>query len=220
MASNVLLSPSILSADFSRLGEEVRDAEAAGVDWIHVDVIDGNFAPNITVGPDVVKAVRRHTTLPVDVHLMITDPGRYVQAFASAGADWICVHVEACTHLQRVLGQIRDLGKKAGVALNPHTPESVLEYVLDDLDLVLVLSVNPGFSGQGFLKPQVEKIRRISAMLKAHGSSAVIQVDGGVSPANAGELVAAGASVLVGGASIFGQANRREAVAALRAATR
>lgn len=220
MASKVLLSPSILSADFSRLGEEVRDAEAAGVDWIHVDVIDGNFAPNITVGPDVVKAVRRHTTLPVDVHLMITDPGRYVEAFASAGADWICVHVEACTHLQRVLGQIRDLGKKAGVALNPHTPESVLEYVLDDLDLVLVLSVNPGFSGQGFLKPQVEKIRRISAMLKAHGSSAVIQVDGGVSPANAGELVAAGASVLVGGASIFGQANRREAVAALRAATR
>lgn len=218
MASKVLLSPSILSADFGRLAEEVREAEAAGVDWIHVDVIDGHFAPNITIGPPVVRAVRAATRLPLDVHLMVSEAGRWVGPFADAGADWITVHAEGCLHLERVVRQIRDLGKHPGVALNPHTHEQVLEYVLEDLDLVLVMSVNPGFSGQEFLPSQLRKIARVKELITRRKPSILLQVDGGVSPGNAATLVNAGVDVLVAGAAVFGQPDRARAVAALRAA--
>jgi ribulose-phosphate 3-epimerase len=217
MASKLLLAPSILSADFGRLAQEVRDVEVAGADWIHVDVMDGSFVPNITVGPDIVKAVKAATRLPLDVHLMVSDPGRYIEAFAKAGADILSVHPEATIHLQRVLRQIREHGKRASVALNPHTHESVLEYVVDDLDMVLVMSVNPGFAGQAFLPAQVEKVRRVRALLDRHGSTADVEVDGGVSPKNAQQLVQAGANALVAGAAIFGQADRLAAVNAFRA---
>jgi ribulose-phosphate 3-epimerase len=218
MASKVLLSPSILSADFGQLAQEVREVEAAGVDWIHVDVIDGHFAPNITVGPPVVRAVRAATRLPLDVHLMVSDPGRWVGPFAEAGADFISVHSEGCLHLERVLRQIRDLGKRPGVALNPHTSEQVLEYVLEDVDLVLVMSVNPGFSGQEFLPSQLRKIARLAELVRARKPDVFIEVDGGVSPSNAAALVNAGANVLVAGAGVFGQPDRAAAVAALRRA--
>lgn len=218
MASKVLLSPSILSADFGRLAQEIREVEQAGVDWVHVDVMDGNFVPNMTVGPNVVRAVKRATSLPVDVHLMVVEAGRYVEAFAKAGADIITVHVEACTHLQRVLQRIRDLGKRPAVALNPHTDESSIRYVLDDLDMVLVMSVNPGFGAQTFIPSQLEKIRRVAEMIRGSGRSIEVQVDGGVSPSNARQLVDAGATVLVAGAAIFGQEDRPAAVRAFRTA--
>lgn len=188
------------------------------MDWIHVDVMDGHFVPNITVGPDVVRALRASTALPLDVHLMVSDPGRWVKPFADAGADWLTVHVEASLHLERVLSSIKELGKRAGVALNPHTPESALDYVAEDLDMVLVMSVNPGFSAQKFIPSQLRKVRRVRELLDARNPSCHIQVDGGVSPKNARELVDAGASVLVAGAAIFGQADRRAAVSAFRAA--
>jgi ribulose-phosphate 3-epimerase len=200
-----MIAPSILSADFSRLGEEIRAVEAAGADVIHVDVMDGHFVPNITIGPLIVKAVRAVTRLPVDVHLMITDPDRYVNDFIDAGADWVTVHVEACTHLHRTLGMIRERGKKAGAVLNPATSLTTLEYVLTDLDLVMLMSVNPGFGGQSFIESSLEKIRRLRQMLDAVNPGAGIEVDGGISPATIKRVAAAGANIFVAGSAVYGQ---------------
>jgi ribulose-phosphate 3-epimerase len=197
------ISPSILTADLSRLGEEIRAAEAAGVDYIHLDVMDGHFVPNITIGPLVVAAVRAVTALPLDVHLMIEHPERYVAAFADAGATILTVHQEACPHLQRQLTQIRELGCKASVAINPATPIVMLEDVLSDADQVLVMTVNPGFGGQSFIPRSLDKVRRMRAMLDASGSAADLEVDGGVNADNIGAVVAAGATVVVAGSSVY-----------------
>lgn len=202
---SVMIAPSILSADFSRLGEEIRAVEAAGADVIHVDVMDGHFVPNITIGPLIVKAVRAVTSLPVDVHLMITDPDRYVNDFIDAGADWVTVHVEACTHLHRTLGMIRERGKKAGAVLNPATSLSTLEYVLADLDLVMLMSVNPGFGGQSFIESSLEKIKRLRQMLDTVNPGAGIEVDGGIGPATIKRVAAAGANIFVAGSAVYGQ---------------
>lgn len=199
----VLVAPSILSADFGRLAEEVRAVEAAGADWIHVDVMDGRFVPNITIGPLVVRAVRQATSLPVDVHLMIVEPERYVAAFAAAGADWISVHVEASPHLHRTLQQIRDAGARPGVVLNPHTSEESIRHVLADVDLVLVMSVNPGFGGQRFIPAALSKLRALRAAIDATGRDIALEVDGGVAPATARDVIAAGARVLVAGSAVF-----------------
>ncbi len=198
------IAPSILAADFAALGEAVREAEAAGADLIHVDVMDGRFVPNLTIGPPVVAALRRVTTLPLDVHLMIVEPERYLHAFAEAGADRLTVHPEATVHLHRTLTQIRGLGLKAGVALNPSTSEESLRYVLQELDLVLVMSVNPGFGGQQFIPAVLPKIERVRAMLDETGHEAVrIAVDGGITPQTAPQVVAVGADTLVAGSAIF-----------------
>ena len=210
------IAPSILSADFARLGEEVRAAVDAGADWIHVDVMDGRFVPNLTIGPPVVKALRRITDRPLDVHLMVVEPERFVEAFAEAGADTITVHAEACTHLQRTLDQIGKLGKRAGVSLNPATSEACLEYVLDVLDLVLVMSVNPGFGGQSFLPSVLPKLERIRAMIDGAGKSIDLEVDGGVKPGTAKQVVAAGADVLVAGNAVFATDDYGKAIRALR----
>jgi ribulose-phosphate 3-epimerase len=215
----VLVAPSILSADFGRLAEEVRAVDRAGADWIHVDVMDGRYVPNLTVGPLVVEAVRKVTAKPLDVHLMIVEPERWIDAFADAGADGITIHQEACPHLQRALAQIRARGKRAGVSLNPSTTEEHLRYVAGDLDLVLVMSVNPGFGGQKFLPGQIEKVRRVRALLDAAGNhDAIVEVDGGVSRDNAGALVAAGAGALVAGNAVFKTADYAAAIAAIRGA--
>jgi len=197
------IAPSILTADLARLGDEIRTAEAAGVDYIHLDVMDGHFVPNITIGPLVVAAVRAVTALPLDVHLMIEHPERYVAAFADAGATIMTVHQEACAHLQRQLTQIRELGCKASVAINPATPIVMLEDVLSDADQVLVMTVNPGFGGQSFIPRSLDKVRRMRAMLDAAGSAADIEVDGGVNADNIGAVVAAGATVVVAGSSVY-----------------
>jgi ribulose-phosphate 3-epimerase len=201
-----LIAPSILSADFGRLAEEVAAVEAAGGDWIHVDVMDGRFVPNITIGPLIVRAVRAATKLPVDVHLMIVEPERYVDDFVEAGADWVSVHVEASPHLHRTLQQIRARGAKAGVVLNPHTPEEAIRYVLPEADLVLVMSVNPGFGGQSFLPFVLPKLRALRDEIDAAGLSTVLEVDGGVAPATAGQVTGAGARVLVAGSAVFNAA--------------
>jgi ribulose-phosphate 3-epimerase len=199
----VRIAPSILAADFARLGEEVARAEAAGADLIHVDVMDGHFVPNLTVGPAIVEALKRHTGLPLDVHLMIEQPDRYLDAFAEAGASMISVHVEVLPHLHRTLGRLRELGVEAGVAVNPATPIGVLADVAAQLDYVLVMSVNPGFTGQTFIPHSIGKVRAARALLAAAGSAAAIEVDGGVDRTNAAALVDAGASILVAGAAIF-----------------
>jgi ribulose-phosphate 3-epimerase len=200
----LLVAPSILSADFAHLGDEVRAVEAAGADWIHVDVMDGRFVPNITIGPLVVEAVRRVTSLPLDVHLMIVEPERYVGDFAKAGADRILVHVEACTHLSRVLQQIRAAGCKAGVVLNPHTPEESIRYVLDELDQILVMSVNPGFGGQAFLPSASSKLEALRRTIDTLSHEVVLEVDGGIAPSTIGDVTAAGAEAVVAGAAVFG----------------
>ena len=197
------IAPSILSADFSRLGDEVRAVEAAGADYIHIDVMDGRFVPNITIGPLVVDAVRKVTSLPLDVHLMIEEPERYVDDFAKAGADIIVVHAEACRHLHRVVQQIKATGKRAGVSLNPATPLNVLEYVLEELDLVLLMTVNPGFGGQSFIEACIPKIQALRGMLDSRGCEAELEIDGGVKPSNIARIAHAGADVLVAGSAVF-----------------
>ena len=214
--NNVKIAPSILSADFAALGAEVRAIEEGGADWVHVDVMDGRFVPNITIGPLVVKALRKVTRLPLDVHLMIVEPERYVDEFAQAGADVISVHVEASPHLQRTLRRIRELGKKAGVVLNPHTPEDSLRYVLDDLDLILVMSVNPGFGGQAFLPQVLPKVSALRRMIDASGRAIDLEIDGGINAETAPLAIEAGARVLVAGSAVFGHKDRGAAIRSLR----
>lgn len=204
---SLMIAPSILSADFTRLGDEIRAVEAAGADVIHVDVMDGHFVPNITIGPLVVRAVRAVTDLPVDVHLMITDPDRYLKDFIEAGADWVTVHVEACVHLHRTLACIKDLGRKAGAVLNPATSLATLDYVLSEVDLVMLMSVNPGFGGQSFIPSAIDKIRRLRQMLDAVNPAAGIEVDGGIGPATIEAVAEAGANIFVAGSAIYGQAD-------------
>jgi ribulose-phosphate 3-epimerase len=210
----IKIAPSILSADFAALGHDIARVEAGGADQLHVDVMDGRFVPNLTIGPVVVAAIRKRTRLPLDVHLMIVEPERYIPEFVAAGADAVTVHAEACPHLSRTLAQIRELGARAGVALNPSTPPDVLGYVLDDLDLVLVMSVNPGFGGQSFLPSAHQKIREIRALLGAR--SVDVSVDGGVKASLAKALADEGATTLVAGSAIFGAADPAAAVRALR----
>ena len=198
------IAPSILSADFARLGESIAEAEAAGADWIHVDVMDGHFVPNITIGVPVVAAIRKVTRLPLDVHLMIERPDRYIEAFARAGADWITVHVEAERHLHRTVQAIRQHGAKAGVSLNPGTPVSALDEILPFIDLVLVMSVNPGFGGQQFIETSVAKIEAVRRAVDAQGHPIEIEVDGGIAPATVGRVVRAGATVVVAGNAVYG----------------
>jgi ribulose-phosphate 3-epimerase len=216
LAHPVIIAPSILSADFGRLSDEVRAVEAGGADWIHVDVMDGRFVPNITLGPLVVKAIRAATELTVDVHLMIADPDRYLDAFADAGADVLSVHVEACTHLHRTLQHIRYLGKRAGVVLNPATSEETIRYVLGSVDLVLVMSVNPGFGGQAFIAQVLPKVRAIRSMIDRVGRPIDLEIDGGIADDTAALATAAGARVLVAGTAVFSRASYGEAIRELR----
>lgn len=214
MSTAVKVAPSILSADFARLGEEVRAIDVAGCDWVHVDVMDGHFVPNITIGPLVVGAIRPYTNKPIDVHLMIDPAQPYLGDFAAAGADIITVHAEADRHLDRSLQMIRSLGKRAGVSLNPATPVTVIEPVLHRLDLVLVMSVNPGFGGQSFIEAQLDKVRRVRALIGDRPIA--LEVDGGVNADTAPKVVAAGADVLVAGTAVFGEEDYAAAIAALR----
>jgi ribulose-phosphate 3-epimerase len=216
MPIEIRIAPSILSADLGRLAEEVQEVEAAGADWIHFDVMDGSFVPNITLGPSVVRAIRRATKLPIDVHLMIVEPERHLQAFADAGADMLSVPVEASRHLQRALAQIRGLGRRAGAVLNPSTPEAAVRYVLDDLDLIVVMTVNPGFGGQEFLPSMLPKIRAVRAMIDEANRKVELVVDGGMREETAMRVVEAGARVLVAGTAVFAQKDRKAAIGALR----
>jgi ribulose-phosphate 3-epimerase len=211
-----LIAPSILSADFSRLGQEIKAVEAAGADWIHVDVMDGHFVPNITMGPLVVEAVRRSTKLPVDVHLMIENPDNYIEEFCKAGADYVSVQVEACPHLHRSIHLIKHAGKKAGAVLNPATSLASIEWMLPDLDFVLIMSVNPGFGGQSFINSSLEKIRTLRQTIDSNGYKALIQVDGGVNEKTVADVRQAGAEVLVAGSAIFGKDDYRTAIDILK----
>ncbi len=216
MTSEILIAPSILSADFGRLKDEIQAVDAGGADVIHVDVMDGHFVPNITIGPLVVKAAREATDKPLDVHLMISDADRYIDQFIAAGADWISVHVEACTHLQRTLSYIRQQGRRAGAVLNPATPLNTLEFVLEDLDLVMLMTVNPGFGGQSFIPSSLEKIQRLRDMIDSRGLAVDIEVDGGISSSTIGEVAAAGANIFVAGSAVYGSDSYQETIAELR----
>jgi ribulose-phosphate 3-epimerase len=216
----LLVAPSILSADFGRLAEEVRAVESAGADWIHVDVMDGRFVPNITIGPPVVKAIRAATRLPVDVHLMIVEPEKYLDDFAAAGADVLSVHAEACPHLNRTLQHIHHLGKRAGVVLNPSTSEDALRYVMGAVDIVLVMSVNPGFGGQAFLPEVLAKVRAIREMIERGGRPVALEIDGGIASDTAALATEAGARVLVAGNAVFTHEDYVKAIATLREAGR
>jgi ribulose-phosphate 3-epimerase len=212
----VLIAPSILSADFSRLGEEIAAVEEAGADMIHLDIMDGHFVPNITIGPGVVSALRKCTDLPFDCHLMIENPDQYIPAFADAGADMISVHVETSVHLHRSLDLIRKHGAKPGVVINPATPVHGLSYIVEDLDYILLMSVNPGFGGQEFIPSTLKKLEDLTAILQDLGSEVMIQLDGGIGPGNAGEVVDAGARILVAGSAIFHHPPYREVIDQLR----
>lgn len=211
-----LIAPSILAADFSCLGKEIKAVEEAGADWIHVDVMDGHFVPNITMGPLVVEAVRRTTKLPVDVHLMIENPDDYIPDFTNAGADYLSVQVETCPHLHRTLNFIRDNGAKAGAVLNPATPLSTIAYVLEELDFVLIMSVNPGFGGQTFIQSALEKISQLKSLIDEKGLDVLIQVDGGVNGNTIAEISAAGTDVFVAGSAIFNTENYKESIEMLK----
>ena len=217
MTTAPLIAPSILSADFARVAEAVQQVEAAGADWIHVDVMDGHFVPNLTVGPPMVEAIRKVTTLPLDVHLMITNPDAFIPEFVQAGADILTVHVETCPHLHRTVQSIKEQNVKAGVTLNPATSISTLEEIISEVDLILVMSVNPGFGGQEFIASSLEKIRRIRGMLTNAGNSAHLEVDGGINLTNMASVVKVGANVLVAGSAIFGSANIPETIRQMRA---
>ena len=218
MKQTVRIAPSILSADFSKLGEEVAAIEAAGADWVHIDVMDGHFVPNLTFGAPVVSCLRKVTKVPFDVHLMVEAPQNYIADFAKAGADILTVHLETAPHLHRVIQEIKEAGLKAAVSLNPSTPLCLLEEILPDLDMVLLMSVNPGFGGQAFIPSSLEKVRKLRQMLDAKGLKTDIQVDGGVTPDNAAQLIAAGATVLVAGSAVYKAPDMANAIHSLRGA--
>lgn len=212
-----LIAPSILSADFARLGEEIKDVEAAGADWIHADIMDGHFVPNITIGPLIVEAVRSVTSLPIDVHLMIENPDNYINAFAKAGASWISVQAEASVHLNRSVQLIRDCGAKPGVVLNPTTPLQALEWIIDDIDYVLIMSVNPGFGGQAFIPNSLDKIKALRQLIQARNLETLIQVDGGVNEKTIADIAGAGVDIFVAGSAIFGSNDYRKTISGFRA---
>ena len=213
----VRIAPSILSADFARLAEEVARVEAAGADWLHVDVMDGHFVPNLTIGPPIVEALRKVTALPLDVHLMMTNPDAFIREFAEAGADHLTVHVETCPHLHRTVQLIKEHGVKAGVTLNPATPVVALSEIVRDADLILIMSVNPGFGGQKFIPSSIQKIVEVRALIDRTQSRAILEVDGGVKPDNANDILEAGAEVLVAGSAVFSTQDYAAAITALRA---
>lgn len=212
----MVIAPSVLAADFTRLGQQLAEAQKGGADWFHLDVMDGHFVPNISFGPPVIASIRRASSLPLDVHLMISEPDRHLESFRTAGADLITVHQETCPHLHRTLSRIRELGARPGVALNPATPASTLERVLPFVDLVLVMTVNPGFGGQKFIADMTSKIATVRAMIENSGKSIHLEVDGGIDPTTAGTVVAAGADVLVAGTAIFRAASISDAISAIR----
>jgi ribulose-phosphate 3-epimerase len=211
-----LIAPSILSADFSRLGEEVKAVEAAGADWIHADVMDGHFVPNITIGPLIVEAVKRVTALPIDVHLMIENPDNYIPAFAKAGASWISVQVETCVHLNRTVQLIKENGARAGVVLNPSTPVDTVEWILEYVDYVLIMSVNPGFGGQAFISNSLKKIKTLRGLIEDKGLNALIEVDGGVNEDTIADVLEAGTDVFVAGSAIFGSRDYQKTIQSFR----
>jgi len=213
---STIIAPSILSADGSRLGEEITAVEAAGADWLHLDVMDGHFVPNITIGPGLIASLRKTTSLPFDVHLMIENPERYVDDFVRAGANWLTVHVEATAHLHRLIGLIHEKGVKAGVSVNPATPLAMIEPILPDIDLLLIMSVNPGFGGQQFIGSSFARIAAAKEMIRNTSSAALLEVDGGISLKNIRAVVDAGADAVVAGAAIFGSANYRETIQSMR----